>query len=131
MRRNAIFLYVSVCCLPFSVSAAEKKITTQYEMTQNSCREFKEVDLELTQVYNQVIENNKTQEVFIRNLKKAENSWIKYRDSHLSSVYSDPAENYGSVHPMCVCLLKTEMTKSRISELKRFLEVTEGDVCGY
>ncbi len=69
--------------------------------------------------------------VFVQKFEKSQSAWISYRDAHLDAIfpYTTPNE-YGSAQPMCAATIKTELTRSRITQLRQWLEgIEEGDVC--
>jgi len=105
---------------------------TQAGMDEQTYQEFKKNDDELNKVYNQILKKYKEDKVFIAKLQKAELAWIKYRDAEIEAIYpeEDKMHNYGTVYPMCVNGILTEMTQQRIKELRLWLKgMQEGEVC--
>jgi uncharacterized protein YecT (DUF1311 family) len=106
---------------------------TQSEM--NSCEfaQYAIVDAELNSVYGKLIAKYKSNDEFVKKLRIAQESWLKFRDADLSSLYYQ--ENipgaYGSVHPMCKALELIRLTNERVKELKEMLSPEEGDVCAF
>jgi len=106
---------------------------TQSEM--NSCEfaQYAIVDAELNSVYKKLIAKYKSDDEFIKKLRIAQESWLKFRDADLSSLYyrENVPGAYGSVHPMCKALQLIRLTSERVEELKEMLNPEEGDVCAF
>jgi uncharacterized protein YecT (DUF1311 family) len=106
---------------------------TQSEM--NSCEfaQYAKVDAELNSVYRKLIAKYKSDDEFVKKLRIAQESWLKFRNDDLASLYYQ--ENipgaYGSVHPMCKALDLIRLTDERVKELKEMLNPEEGDVCAF
>lgn len=116
-------------------TAIKQKISTgqtQSDMNQKAFQEYEKTDKELNDVYKQILVKYKDDKLFISKLQKAELAWIKYRDAELEAIYpeEDKFNYYGSVYPMCVNQIMTELTRQRIKELKLWLKgICEGNVC--
>jgi uncharacterized protein YecT (DUF1311 family) len=97
---------------------------------------FPKIDEELNKTYNKVLNEYKSDTLFIRRIKEAQRAWIKFRDAHLESRFPSTSNTnqyneYGSIYPYCACVIMTELTKERIKQLQAWLNGTiEGDVCG-
>jgi uncharacterized protein YecT (DUF1311 family) len=66
----------------------------------------------------------------IAKLDQAQAAWKSYRDAQTDALWpSADRASYGSVHPMCVALARTNLTRTRTAELRAMLEKVEGDVC--
>lgn len=117
--------------VPLKQSSVQANNETQMDMNNKAYQEWKKADDELNKVYNQVLKKYKEDKVFIAKLQKAELAWIKFKDAEIEAIYpDDDKNNYGSVYPMCVNGIATEMTKQRTKELKLWLKgIQEGDVC--
>jgi uncharacterized protein YecT (DUF1311 family) len=106
---------------------------TQSEMNSCEFEQYAKVDAELNSIYKQLIAKNKSDEEFVKKLRIAQESWLKFRDADLASLYYQ--ENitgaYGSVHPMCKALELIRLTNERVKELKEMLNPEEGDVCAF
>lgn len=105
---------------------------TQSDTNQDACIRYKKADAEMNRLYRQVLNSYKSDAVFTRKLKIAQQAWIQFRDAHLESLY--PKQNklsaYGSAHPMCRCLVLADLTDERAKELKKWVTgAEEGDVC--
>lgn len=104
---------------------------SQTDMNNQAYKEWKKADDELNKVYSQILKKYKDDKVFIAKFKKAELAWIKFKDAEIEAIYPDEDKsNYGSVYPMCVNGIATEMTQQRTKELKLWLKgLPEGEVC--
>ena len=106
---------------------------TQSEM--NSCEfaQYAKVDAELNSVYLKLMAKYKSDDEFVKRLKIAQESWLKFRDADLASLYyqENKPGAYGSVHPMCKALELIRLTNERVKELKEMLNPEEGDVCAF
>lgn len=104
---------------------------TQAEMNQGSCSKYKDADAEMNKMYKRILNEYKSKPIFIKKLKAAQRAWLRFRDAHLDSLY--PAQNateYGSVYPMCRCMVLEELTNQRKEQLLKWITgVEEGDVC--
>lgn len=104
---------------------------TQLEMNEAENKNFLKADKELNQVYQQILIEYKEDTTFIRNLKASQRLWIQFRDAEMKTMYPDRESGYyGSIHPMCWSIYKTELTNERIKKLKKWLSgQEEGDSC--
>jgi uncharacterized protein YecT (DUF1311 family) len=106
---------------------------TQSEM--NSCEfaQYAKVDAELNSIYGKLIAKYKSDDEFLKKLKIAQESWLKFRDADLASLYHQENKPgaYGSVHPMCKAMELIRLTNERAKELKEMLNPEEGDVCAF
>lgn len=118
------------------VAAQEKDPCLDMHASQaglNMCEadQYATVDAELNAVYKQLISKHKSDARFVKKLRLAQESWLKFRDAHLASFYYQEGKPgvYGSVHPMCRSMELTTLTAERTKELKEMLNPEEGDVC--
>jgi uncharacterized protein YecT (DUF1311 family) len=125
--KRLIFFFATIVLIS-SISAHAQ---TQPELTQNACSDYKKADEELNRVYNQILATYKDDGEFILKLKKAQRAWVVFRDLHLESIYPKADEReYGSVKPMCSCLISAKLTIDRTGVLKQWLTgAVEGDSC--
>ena len=105
---------------------------TQAEMNEWAIAELKRADHEMTVIYQGIIRRySKEPDVnptLVENLRKAQRAWIAFRDAHIQTIYPDG--NRFSARPMCAAMIRTELTKARILQLRDWLDgVAEGDVC--
>ncbi|MFZ4456976.1 MAG: lysozyme inhibitor LprI family protein [Bacteroidales bacterium] len=118
--------FVIFCLFCFSLLSAQ----TQAEMNSIEANSFKQADRELNIVYKRILQEYKTNSLFINRLKDSQRIWIKFRDAELLVKYPDPESNMGSIHSMCVSNYLEYLTRERIKTLRVWLTgVEEGDVC--
>jgi uncharacterized protein YecT (DUF1311 family) len=121
------FLLISTL-LSFVVAFSQ----TQYELNFAALDEFKKSDSELNAIYKTILNNNKEDTLFIKNLKSAQSLWIQFRDADMKMKYPEYPDDgvYGSSSPMCWNLYKAQLTMDRIKTLKEWITgVEEGDIC--
>lgn len=105
---------------------------TQFEMNNEANKKYKEADLELNRVYQEILVEYKLDSIFIDRLKKTQRIWISYRDAELAMKFpaKDKQFAYGSVYPMCASYYLKQITGERIEQLKIWLiGIEEGDHC--
>ncbi|MHA7058850.1 lysozyme inhibitor LprI family protein [Aquimarina sp. M1] len=124
MNRVFILLFLTFNLTCFS--------QTQSEINKEASNNYKKADIELNNVYQNILAEYKYDTAFIGQLKRTQRIWISYRDAELEMKF--PAENkqveYGSVYPMCVSLFLKELTNERTEKLKIWLHgIEEGDIC--
>jgi uncharacterized protein YecT (DUF1311 family) len=104
-------------------------------MTACATEGLKNADTQLNLVYRQLLKKYAARKNFITKLKLAEEAWVKFRDAHIESLYSesdkDQTRAEGSVYPMCKPMELTRLTVERTKALKNMLEHQEGDVCAF
>jgi uncharacterized protein YecT (DUF1311 family) len=124
MKKN-LMLICFLCSLTYSFGQ------TQLEMNDAENKKYLQADSELNMTYQKIIKEYKDDTTFIKNLVAAEKIWIQFRDAEMKMKYPDRgADYYGSVQPMCWSIYLTELTQSRISTLKVWLDgIEEGDAC--
>lgn len=133
-----IFLLIAgiISCVSYlSFAKNEQKSETtfqsQAEMNEHAYQIYQKTDKELNDVYKQILIKYKDDKLFISKLQKAELVWIKYKDAEIEAIYpEEDKSNYGSVYPMCVNQVMTEITQQRIKELKSWSNgIPEGEAC--
>jgi len=104
---------------------------SQTEMNLQSIQSAKKVDNELNTIYQKVLTEYKSDTVFIKNLKVAQQAWITFRDAELHMKFPERGPNwYGSIQPVCVSAYIEHLTRERIRTLKIWIEgIEEGDAC--
>ena len=103
---------------------------TQAEMNVEAQENYKKADQELNTVYKKLLTANKSDTLFIKNLKTSQRIWITFRDAEINLKYPDKDPGYyGSIHPMCYYLYLAELTNDRIKTLNSYLTSEEGNVC--
>jgi uncharacterized protein YecT (DUF1311 family) len=102
---------------------------TQLEINRKASISYANVDKELNLVYQSILKEYREDTLFIKNLKIAQNLWIKLRDADISAIFL-PDGLYGSIEPLCRYGILETMTKDRIKFLKTWSEgLPEGDGC--
>ena len=121
-----IFLSV-LFCLTFNLSFAQ----SQAEMNQDAQSKYKKAETEINSVYQQILKQYSSDQVFIKNLRTAQKLWIQFRDAEMKAKFPDRTSGYyGSVQPTCWNMYLTELTEERINKLRIWLTgIEEGDVC--
>lgn len=103
---------------------------TQVELNNIAKFEYEKTDKELNQVYQKLLQDYKSDTVFIKSMKEAQRQWVKYRDAQVKMKYPPYKDEGESVLPMCRNYYLKDITTNRIKELKQWIEgVEEGDVC--
>ena len=106
---------------------------TQIELNYKWCDKYKEADKDLNILYQKILNEFKTDTLFIKNLKKTQNNWIKLKKSD-KKLYMPKDGNWYSAAPMCICQLLLEITEKRIEFLKKWVigpENRNGWICGF
>lgn len=100
-------------------------------MNEAEHKNFLKADKELNQVYQQILNDYKSDTTFIKNLRSSQRVWVQFRDAEMKMMYPDrELYYYGSIHPMCWSIYKTELTNERIKKLRLWLAgQEEGDAC--
>jgi uncharacterized protein YecT (DUF1311 family) len=102
---------------------------TQGEMNSTASKSYTSADKELNLVYQSILKDYNKDTLFIKNLKIAQNQWIKLRDADINAIFL-PNGWYGSIEPLCRYGILETMTKDRIKFLKTWSEgINEGDGC--
>jgi uncharacterized protein YecT (DUF1311 family) len=104
---------------------------SQSEMNMEARADYQKVDKGLNSTYKKILQEYKSDTAFIKNLKAAQNIWIKFRDAELKMKYPDRAPGYyGSIQPVCFYNYLEELTKKRDQDLRIWLTgIEEGDAC--
>jgi uncharacterized protein YecT (DUF1311 family) len=106
---------------------------TQAEMNQAAFAELRKAENELTEVYQKVLQRyvngSEADLVLVDRLRQAQRAWIKFRDAHIEAIFPSQDRRF-SARPMCAAIVRTELDKARIRQLREWLDgVEEGDVC--
>jgi len=125
--KTKLFLFF-VCVIGSQLLFAQ----SQSQMNNEAYKSYKKTDDELGIIYQKIIIKYKNNVEFINALRASERLWIQLRDAEIKMRFpaKDPRLEYGSVYPMCVNIYLENITKTRISYLKEWLQSSdEGDVC--
>ncbi|MEO7308370.1 MAG: lysozyme inhibitor LprI family protein [Ferruginibacter sp.] len=120
-------ILTTLFCIAINFSFAQ----TQGELNQNAQKKYKKAETEINGVYQRILKEYSSDQVFIKNLKIAQRLWIQFRDAEMKARFPDRyAGYYGSAQPMCWSMYLTELTEERINKLKVWLTgIEEGDIC--
>lgn len=104
---------------------------TQLEMNGTEHKKFLKADKELNRVYQTILKQYTSDTTFIKNFKASQRLWIQFRDAEMKTMYPDREPYYyGSIHPMCWSIYKTELTNDRTKKLSLWIAgQKEGDPC--
>ena len=103
---------------------------TQADLNNKAKSEYEKTDKELNQVYQKILQDYKSDTVFVKSMKEAQRQWVKFRDAQVKMKYPPYKDADESVLPMCRNYYLKELTTNRIKELKLWIDgVEEGDVC--
>ena len=103
---------------------------TQAGMNENAAKKLAAVEVEMRQILDELERRAGSNRGAIASLEKAQAAWVSYRDAQIEALWpSEDPGAYGSVHPMCISIVRRTMTEQRIGELRRMLSPTEGDAC--
>ena len=118
--------------LIIGLTAAFAQAQTQMQMNKETCDAYKKADAEMNSSYQKILTEYKADVQFIQKLKLAQRTWIAFRDAHVESIYpaTDKRAEYGSINPMCQCMIFEELTTARTKMLRAWIDgVEEGDAC--
>jgi hypothetical protein len=105
---------------------------TQSEMNIEASNSYKKVDNELGVVYQQILKKYSKNTKFINSLRISERLWIQFRDAEVKMMYpaDDARMAYGSMYPLLYFGLLEELTKTRLKELKVWVNPKQQDIQG-
>ena len=137
MNINMKKSYLNFLILLLAV-AAPAFAQTQAEMTRQACEAYQSADGELNRAYQQVLSKRKSDAALLAALRNEQRIWLQLREARLKTEFPLAAREsatarYGSVYPMCRCLILEKITRERIEYLRLMLVDSEGgsgDVCG-
>jgi uncharacterized protein YecT (DUF1311 family) len=104
---------------------------TQSQMTTDADRVLRAAEAEMATVLQNLAKKANGQPDALAKLNRAQAAWVAYRNAHIEALWPSktPLESYGSVHPMCVLMERTNLTKERIRELRLMLAARDGEAC--
>jgi uncharacterized protein YecT (DUF1311 family) len=102
--------------------------TTQAAMNRCAGEEASRVDAQLNVTYRQVLEAAKGNVLALAKIRKAERTWITYRNAYTEAMYpaKDKQANYGSMYPMNADLVLADLTRAHVQALKTLLRQYSG-----
>ena len=94
--------------------------------------------LALTELRAQANKISNSPEIALKFLQDSQDAWLKYQDvqmhlywpSVLGKDGREPENDYGSVYPTCRDMTAAGLVDNRVQDLRRMLDIEEGDVCG-
>ena len=102
---------------------------TQMDMVKAAQADYFKADKKLNETYQKIQKAYKQDTLFLRDLKRAQVAWIKFRDLQVIMKYPHKT-GLGSATPMCRFAYIQKLTEDRTLQLQEWLDGTpEGDVC--
>ena len=100
---------------------------SQAEMYAEAGAGLEKADQQLNAIYQKLLKAHADSPNFCRDLKEAQQAWLKFVDLHMKSAFpleegEDPRMVYGSIYPMEYALLRTQLTEERVAQLKAMAE---------
>ncbi|WP_048645689.1 lysozyme inhibitor LprI family protein [Nitratireductor soli] len=120
---------VAVFLASFTVAQAEQNcgdLTNQTDMNICAGKAYKASDAELNKVYRKIQARLKDDADTAKLLVSTQKAWIGFRDAECK--FSSSGVEGGSVYPFVSSSCLDAMTKSRIEDLKVYLDCEEGDM---
>jgi len=93
---------------------------TQVQMNETARAEYQRADAELNKTYNEVLQQHRTDAVFLSKLRRAQRAWLTFREAEVEAVFpaANPSHEYGSIYPVCRFRLLKTLSEERLSQLK-------------
>ncbi len=100
---------------------------TQSQMNQCACDTYDAKEKEMKKVYAKLLKTYEDDPLRHKNIAIWQDEWIKSRELHTNAYFpkpTDPKDNneYGSIHPVELCSLLTELTSQRIAHLQNLID---------
>lgn len=129
-----ILIFVLLSCAGTTAQATDdcNNYASQTELNLCASDEYRKLDKELNQIYNQLISirhPDPDYQIFVERLREAQRAWLKFRDTHMASLFNDSSLNNGTTQRLCMSLEMQRLTAARVKELKALLAADENDVC--
>jgi uncharacterized protein YecT (DUF1311 family) len=140
MKSKTAALLVVVLCLLLAGSGASAqkskkrpdcvgRAKTQRDLNSCAGTDSANAEQDLNATYQSILKKYADNPVFVERLRAAQRAWLKFRDAQLEMRFP-PADQEGSVAPMCHASYKAELTQARTKQLRAWLDgIEEGDVC--
>jgi uncharacterized protein YecT (DUF1311 family) len=125
MRYVLIFIFFA---LAINIVSAQ----TQSQMTRESLNSLSQTKKDLNKLYQEILEEYKSDTVFIEKIKASQNLWLQFVEAEVEMKFP-PREPgyYGSMHGMCVSGYRETLIEARIAKLREWmLPIPEGEGCG-
>jgi len=122
-----ILIYLSLFLFSSSIFAFEcNPEGNQSEMNQCAYDDFLKADKALNDVYQKLIKKSAGDKTYIKELRKAQRAWIKFRDAELDAMFSCAEEDiklcWGSMVGMLYPSAKAEITEERTKKLQHYID---------
>jgi uncharacterized protein YecT (DUF1311 family) len=126
------FLTSLLALVTLGSDGAGKPAVSRAELTEQACEDLKREAAALEAMLAKAKTAIAIHAVVLAHLEDSQEAWARYREAQL--VLHDPDKMYGvgssgSVMPMCLCSAAASITRARVEELQRYIELPEGDVC--
>jgi uncharacterized protein YecT (DUF1311 family) len=109
----------------------DKTAKTQADLNECASHDDANADAELNRTYQELLKRADSDPTAVKKIEVSQQAWIAFREAQIAALY--PAEDkreYGTVFPMCVNLLRADLTRERTKMLKAMLKKpVEGDAC--
>lgn len=103
----------------------------QNELSQNASFEAKASDMKLNKIYQTILKEYARDTLFIKNLKKSQSIWVKFRKAELDMKYPNyPGSYYGSSFGTTYMSCYKRLTDKRSETLKKWLFGSTDEECG-
>ena len=118
-RPLATFAAILVLTLVFPPAASAQ---TQADMNRSADSDFRRADSSLNTAYRQLLEAHRDDTLAVRKIRVAQRAWVAFRNAQLEAVFpADDKQTYGSMYPMEVSILATELTQQRTAQLRSWV----------
>ena len=119
-----ILVFLFTC---FSLSSYSQ---TQFDMDTMQYHRVQKAEKKLNKIYNQILNENKNDTLYLKNFKYAQSQWLKFCNAQIEVKFPKGYENkQRRMRSMCYNYYKEYLTNQRIKELKEMIISVEGDVC--
>jgi len=121
---------VLILSLPAASQEALPHELTQAGMNEAAAERLRSAEQDMNRAIESLVARAGSNADAIAKLRKAQAAWEAYRDAQLATLWPFPERTwYGSVYPMCVADVRSELTEARTKELRSMLAPEEGDAC--
>ena len=115
---------------------------TQSDMNDDASTMLKrsqaKMELALTELRAQANKSSNSPAIALKFLQDSQDAWLKYQDVQMHLYWPSvlgkdgrgPENDYGSAHPMCWSMTASDLVNNRVEDLRRMLDIEEGDVGG-
>ena len=124
--RNVLFFIF------FALTINMVSAQTQVEMNKESLSSLDQAEKDLNDLYQQILEEYKSDTVFIEKIKASQNLWLQFVEAEVEMKFPTREPGYyGSMHGMCVSGYRETLIEARTAELREWmLPIPEGEGCG-